>query len=70
MPSPIKADIKIKEDSKSVRKLLDILGRALGWFGKPLHKYLDAKADAAAAIANAQPLGKGHGPVHHFHAWW
>jgi hydroxymethylpyrimidine/phosphomethylpyrimidine kinase len=32
----------------------------------------DAKAYVTAAIAAADRLavGKGHGPVHHFHAWW
>ncbi len=32
----------------------------------------DAKAYITAAIAAADQLsiGKGHGPVHHFHAWW
>ncbi len=32
----------------------------------------DAKAYITAAIAAADHLsiGKGHGPVHHFHAWW
>jgi hydroxymethylpyrimidine/phosphomethylpyrimidine kinase len=31
-----------------------------------------AKAYVAAAIAAADRLdvGQGHGPVHHFHAWW
>mgnify|MGYP006187661795 CR=1 FL=1 len=30
------------------------------------------RADIAAAIAQADRLavGGGHGPVHHFHAWW
>ena len=32
----------------------------------------DAKAYVTAAIAAADELaiGKGHGPTHHFHAWW
>ena len=32
----------------------------------------DAKAYVTAAIAAADELeiGRGHGPVHHFHAWW
>jgi hydroxymethylpyrimidine/phosphomethylpyrimidine kinase len=32
----------------------------------------DAKAYVTAAIAAADELavGHGHGPVHHFHAWW
>jgi hydroxymethylpyrimidine/phosphomethylpyrimidine kinase len=32
----------------------------------------DAKAYITAAIAAADQLsiGKGHGPLHHFHAWW
>ena len=32
----------------------------------------DAKAYVTAAIAAADELaiGKGHGPMHHFHAWW
>jgi len=32
----------------------------------------DAKAYVTAAIASADELsiGHGHGPVHHFHAWW
>jgi hydroxymethylpyrimidine/phosphomethylpyrimidine kinase len=31
-----------------------------------------AKDDVTAAIAAADRLGvgSGHGPVHHFHAWW
>ncbi|WP_020179112.1 bifunctional hydroxymethylpyrimidine kinase/phosphomethylpyrimidine kinase [Methylopila sp. M107] len=41
--------------------------------GKPLDRAArDAKAYVAAAIAAADQLeiGGGHGPVHHFHAWW
>ena len=30
----------------------------------------DAKAYVTAAIASAPPIGGGHGPLHHFHAWW
>ncbi len=30
----------------------------------------DAKAYVTAAIAGAPPIGGGHGPLHHFHAWW
>jgi hydroxymethylpyrimidine/phosphomethylpyrimidine kinase len=32
----------------------------------------EAKAYVTAAIAASERLkiGKGHGPVHHFHAWW
>ena len=32
----------------------------------------EAKAFVSAAIAASQRLvvGSGHGPVHHFHAWW
>jgi hydroxymethylpyrimidine/phosphomethylpyrimidine kinase len=32
----------------------------------------DAKVYVTAAIAAADELdiGRGHGPVHHFHAWW
>ena len=30
----------------------------------------DAKAYVTAAIANAPSIGAGHGPLHHFHAWW
>ena len=32
----------------------------------------DAKAYVTAAIVAADRLeiGHGHGPVHHFHAWW
>ena len=32
----------------------------------------DAKAYVTAAIAAADELeiGRGRGPVHHFHAWW
>lgn len=29
-----------------------------------------SKAYVTAAIAHAFPIGGGHGPVHHFHAWW
>lgn len=29
-----------------------------------------AKAYISKAIGAARPLGAGHGPVHHFHAWW
>ena len=29
-----------------------------------------AKAYVTAAIAGAPPIGGGHGPLHHFHAWW
>lgn len=41
--------------------------------GKPLETAArDAKAYVAAAIAAANDLeiGRGHGPVHHFHSWW
>jgi hydroxymethylpyrimidine/phosphomethylpyrimidine kinase len=32
----------------------------------------EAKAYVTAAIkaSNALHIGSGHGPVHHFHAWW
>ncbi len=30
----------------------------------------DAKAYVTAAIANAFPVGHGHGPLNHFHHWW
>lgn len=30
----------------------------------------DAKAYVTAAIANAFPVGHGHGPINHFHHWW
>jgi hydroxymethylpyrimidine/phosphomethylpyrimidine kinase len=31
-----------------------------------------AKAYVSAAIAASEriEIGSGHGPVHHFHAWW
>ena len=29
-----------------------------------------AKAYVTEAIERAYPIGKGHGPVHHFHRWW
>ncbi len=29
-----------------------------------------AKRYLHAAIVNARPIGKGHGPVHHFHRWY
>lgn len=29
-----------------------------------------AKAYVTAAIASAPLIGGGHGPLHHFHAWW
>lgn len=30
----------------------------------------DAKTYVTAAIANAFPVGHGHGPLNHFHHWW
>lgn len=30
----------------------------------------DAKAYVTAAMANAFPVGHGHGPLNHFHHWW
>lgn len=30
----------------------------------------NAKAYVTAAIAAAPSIGAGHGPLHHFHAWW
>lgn len=41
--------------------------------GEPLQRAVEtAKAYVASAIAAADELsiGNGHGPVHHFHAWW
>ena len=29
-----------------------------------------AKAYITGAIANAFPIGSGHGPLNHFHEWW
>jgi len=29
-----------------------------------------AYVTAAIAAANRISIGSGHGPVHHFHAWW
>jgi len=54
MQIPIKLDVEVKEDSKGFRKLVELTGRALGWIGGPLHKFLDAKADASAAITKAR----------------
>lgn len=30
----------------------------------------DAKVYVTAAIANAFPVGRGHGPLNHFYKWW
>ncbi len=30
----------------------------------------DAKAYVTAAMAGAFPVGRGHGPLNHFHQWW
>jgi hydroxymethylpyrimidine/phosphomethylpyrimidine kinase len=39
--------------------------------GTPLEQAIrEAKAYVTAAIEKAYPIGKGHGPVHHFHQWW
>jgi len=41
--------------------------------GRPLEAAMaDAKAYLTAAISRSDELeiGRGHGPVHHFHAWW
>ncbi len=41
--------------------------------GRPLDEAVgEAKAYLSAAIAASDRLkiGRGHGPVHHFHAWW
>lgn len=54
MHIPIKAEIELKEDSKGFRKLVDLAGRALGWVGEPLHKFLSSKADASAIVTRAK----------------
>jgi hydroxymethylpyrimidine/phosphomethylpyrimidine kinase len=39
--------------------------------GLPLEQAIrDAKAYVTTAIERAYPIGRGHGPVHHFHQWW
>lgn len=39
--------------------------------GQPLDEAVSrAKVYVTAAIERAYPIGKGHGPVHHFHRWW
>jgi len=39
--------------------------------GEPLEDAVrGAKAYVTAAIERAYPIGRGHGPVHHFHRWW
>jgi hydroxymethylpyrimidine/phosphomethylpyrimidine kinase len=39
--------------------------------GHGLHDSVrNAKSYLTAAIAHAFPIGRGHGPVHHFYAWW
>lgn len=39
--------------------------------GEPLDSAIsNAKVYVTAAIERAFPIGKGHGPVHHFHRWW
>ena len=39
--------------------------------GEPLESAIsNAKVYVTAAIERAYPIGKGHGPVHHFHRWW
>lgn len=40
-------------------------------YGRDINRSVaDAKAYVTAAIANAFPVGKGHGPLNHFHHWW
>ena len=39
--------------------------------GEPLESAITgAKAYVTSAIERAYPIGRGHGPVHHFHRWW
>lgn len=39
--------------------------------GEPLESAIGgAKVYLTAAIERSFPLGRGHGPVHHFHRWW
>ena len=39
--------------------------------GEPLEQAIrEAKAYVTTAIELAYPIGRGHGPVHHFHQWW
>lgn len=54
MQIPIKAEIELKEDSKSFRKLVQLTARALGWVGEPLHKFLDSKAEASSMVTRAR----------------
>jgi hydroxymethylpyrimidine/phosphomethylpyrimidine kinase len=39
--------------------------------GRPVEQAVaDAKAYVTRAIVQAFPVGKGHGPLNHFHEWW
>ena len=39
--------------------------------GKPVVEAVElAKQYVTEAIRASYPVGKGHGPLHHFHAWW
>ena len=39
--------------------------------GRPVEQAVaDAKAYVTAAIESAFPVGRGHGPLNHFHGWW
>jgi hypothetical protein len=51
---PIKAELEIKEDSKSLRKFVEVVSKALGFVGKPLQTYLQGKADASATVSAAK----------------
>ena len=39
--------------------------------GEPLPEAVGrAKEYLTEALRRAYPIGRGHGPVHHFHRWW
>lgn len=54
MHIPIKAELEIKEDSKSLRKFVEVVSKALGFVGKPLQTYLQGKSDASATVSAAK----------------
>jgi hypothetical protein len=54
MQVPIKLEFELKEDSKSLRKFINVLSKALGFVGVPLQKYLEGKAQASTAVTLAK----------------
>jgi hypothetical protein len=50
----IPIDVELKEESKSISKLLEVVAKTIGYVGIPLQKHLENKVESAALVGRAK----------------